>query len=56
MYCKISRHISQAVKLWGFRASVNPTFEARITDFMDGVPYFYFYGKIQYILMWYIER
>ena len=30
----------QAVNLRGFRASVNPKFEGRIPDFMDGITHF----------------
>ena len=32
-----SQYVYQAVNLRGFRASVNPRFEARIPDFMNGI-------------------
>ena len=44
---------NQAANLKGFRASVNPRFEAGILEFMDGIPDFM--EKFQYILMCYIE-
>ena len=43
----------KAVNIRGFRAFMNPRFEGGIRCFMEKSRIF---GKIRYILMWYIEK
>ena len=52
---KCDLHYAGCKYLKGFRASVNPRFEGGTPDFMDQIPDS-FYGKIQYVLIWCIEK